>query len=404
MGARTKRETRPGNPLSPRAPSKYAQGQVISRDGPPLGDMVASTVIFRFSPKWTLEIIGVEDHDPRKSVKRFVDGVHSPFCLCLPGGRQQTNMKSGTKETPHEVARDEAWEEADISLSLNELSPVLTARRVGWGSSGRDQFDKERPSDGQVIHFDHFVFACYGENILPGTPREKNIKNPAWHPIESVLDNPLWSFDHVTLIVATLQILGDLFLRWINGEWTPETSRGMGAKESLGALFFERFAVPLQKSPEALATITKFARTNLPSSLLQSVSRRQRRWDTHVHTRDTNEEAERYLGLRKKEKIQIVEQEKLEAMILRLEGQRERQIERRKDPVALVGKETQKEQDALADTEKKLKRTKAQLRWGMRENHGKFVADSFRSLAEKGVYEEVLREIANEQASRSWMR
>ena len=58
MGASRERKERLAVNPKP-LPRKYAQAQEISRDGPPLGDMVASAVIFRFSPDWKLEVIGV---------------------------------------------------------------------------------------------------------------------------------------------------------------------------------------------------------------------------------------------------------------------------------------------------------------------------------------------------------
>ena len=387
-----------GAELPAKPPRKYTQGQTISRDGPPLGDVVASTLIFRISPQGALEIIGVEDHDPRKSRGRFVKGAHLPFCLCLPGGRQQTNMKSGEKETPHFVARKEAQEEAGIALPFKELFPVLTVRRVGWGKSGRDHFDKER-LDGQVIHFDHFIFACYGEKIVPGTPREHNIKNPAWYPIETVLDNPRWSFDHVTLIIATLKTLGDLCERWIHGEWTPDTSRDTEKEgEALGTLFFERFAAPLRESSSALDTMIRYTKTDL----LWSVAKRMK-GDTHP---DREESAEWYFGIKKKQGMEKVVKLEAEIDFLRSE------IDRIKSLISRIGttpgmtleeaeRETAQQQSALTVKELKLQVKEAELGRKKQEHPGRFVADSFRSIMSREAYGEVLRAIEEEQGQHS---
>jgi len=396
MSAR--RAERPQGILPPREPRKYAQGQAISRDGPPLGDIVASALIFRFSPRWTLEIIGVEDHDPRKSKKRIIKGVHSPFCFCLPGGRQQTDMKSQRKELPHFIARKESQEEAGVSLPLNELLPVLAVRRVGWGKAGRDQFDRERPNDGQVIHFDHFIFVCYGEEVAPGKPREENIKNPAWHPIEGILDNPLWSFDHVTLIVATLQVLGGLCERWSSGKWAPEKTRGT-EEQALGAYFFERLKGPLTKSPEALAALIQYGNTDL----LGFVTGRMQ------ETRESSEDAALwYLGITKKQ--DMVLEKKLEGGISNLMSdidqtkERIRVVEKvqgRSRMSAETEKELEKDRSVLADMERQLARHQFELRQKRQGHPGRFVADSFRSLGNCAAYEEVVQAIDEEKASRA---
>ncbi|MBI3019962.1 MAG: hypothetical protein HYY60_01400 [Parcubacteria group bacterium] len=405
MGAHTQRERR-GNSLPPREPRKYRQGQIVSRDGPPLGDMVASALVFRFSLQGTLEILGVEDWDPRKSKRRFVNGVHSPFCLCLPNGRQQTDKKSGEKEPPHFVARKEAQEEAGISLPYDELLPVLAVRRVARGETGRDSFDKERPNDGQIIYFDHFVFACFGENIMPGTPREDNIKNPAWHSVKEVLDpqvNQLWSFDHVTLIAATLTILGDMCRRWSRGEWTPEVSRNT-REESLGSLFFPRLAVPLQKSPDALSAMTRFAAhgdsgRDFHDGLLDAVASRQM-----GSREEQREQAEWYLGM-KHERVAG----ELEARVIAFQSDvdRAREYLRRAEQRAEFQSRTPAEASRKAKVveeahcilegkEERLRRTKGALL----SSYGKFVHGSFRTLGSARVYLETWREIENEKTLR----
>src|SRR3989344_573438 len=408
MGAQSKE--RPGNPLPPRGPSKYAQGQVVSRDGPPLGDMVAATVIFRFSPhtpRGQLEILGVEDYDPRKSKRRFTNtGVHSSFCLCLPSGRQQTDKQSGGKDAPHLVARKEAQEEAGVSLSLNELFPILVARRVARGETGRDSFDTERSDNSSVIYFDHVVFVCCGENIVPGTPREESIRNPAWYSVEEVLDpqvNQLWSFDHVTLIVATLKILGDMCRRWIRGEWTPpEESKNTG-EESLGSLFFERLGAQLQKSPEALSAMARFAvpgdsGRDFHEVMCESVAQRQT--GSPEGPEERREQAKRYLGMKHER-----EAEELQARIVSFQADvnRAREYVGREEKRATtslgVSSETEavrKARGILKAKESRLQKAKGALLYSF----GKFVHGSFRPFESAQEYFEAWREIEHEKAHR----
>ncbi len=408
MGASRERKERLAVNPKP-LPRKYAQAQEISRDGPPLGDMVASAVIFRFSPDWKLEVIGVEDWDPRKSKRRFKNGVHSPFCLELPGGRQQTDKKSGKKESPHFVIRKEAQEEAGVSLSYDELFPVLVARRTARGETGRDSFDKERsPDDGQIVYFDHFIFACFGENIVPGTPREESIKNPAWHPIEEVLDpqaNQLWSFDHVTLIFATLKILGGMCGQWSRGEWAPEVPRKT-REGSLGSLFFPRLAVPLQKSPDALSAMTRFSSPgnsdrDFCESLRDAVAERQQ-----GSPQEQREQAEWYLGTKHERVAECLEAEiaTLQLDVKRAQDHLFRAEQRLGHPSRTPSeadwkaKAMEKARHTLEKNEMKLRRTKGALLY----SYGKFVHGSFLALGSEAEYLRVLREMEEEKGNREF--
>lgn len=184
---------------------KHKQGRTFvpvdhSRDAPPHGGDVASTLTVRVSPEGKVEIVAIFDGDSRK--RKFQ----------LPGGRP--TLRSGIQEPLRAAARKEEVEEAFIQPLSPEL--FLAAKFSKHNQTMRDSADANTGTRGDV---DHFVFMRISDAQVSETT-DVDAKHPCWLHLQEVFTPDMrfqlgstlrrapFALSHILMIAKTLWVVG----------------------------------------------------------------------------------------------------------------------------------------------------------------------------------------------------